>query len=243
MSKAIYGHLIVSNEQISDICRTIESLYPICDEILVVSDGTQPAIDEWLKNRVNIYNLKLFQNPFTTLKQQRQLLLDKTPVDNWVVALDADEAYSMATTKELRDCLLYKLSQKHYDTSKNDNVPLCVSVPVMNLVNDPIHYDGEGIYHAQKIFYYRGGLHWDYDQYFTHLTYKPGPLKFEEGADTTVYSITGPTSWVIKHFARLNPERLKWRATHIKDPKFGKYELRAWEKKPPKIVGLEKDKW
>ena len=238
----IYGHLIVHNE-FPDCLRAIESIYPVCDEILVVHDGTHKPMIEFLEARKDIYNMKVFYNPFTTVREQRQFLVDQTPIGNWIIALDADERYSSGITKELRNCLLNQLSQKHYNTAREGNVPLVINIPVYNLVKDITHYDGEGVYHSQKIFYYEEGLHWDYDEYFTHITYKKGPLSFDDGADTTVYSIIGPKDWVLLHYARLNPERLKWRADHIGDPKFGKYEKGAWEKEPPKIVELESNKW
>ena len=160
------------------------------------------------------------------------------------IALDADEAYSMAVSRELRECLLNKLSQKHYETSKNDNVPLVINIPVVNLIKDQIHSDDSGVYHSQKIFYYREGLSWRFDQYFCHITYdKEAPMEFGKGGDTVVYSIIGSHSWLIKHYTRLNPERLKWRAEHTNDPKFGNYETKAWEKKTPKILLLDESKW
>lgn len=239
----IFGHIVCHNEY-PDILRAIESIYPICDEILVVHDGsTQPLID-FLETRKDIYKMKVFYNPFTTVREQRQFLMEQTPIDNWVVSLDADEKYSMAVTKELRNALLWQLSKKHYETSWNDQVPLVIAIPHFNLIKDILHYDGEGIYHQQKIFYYQKGLHWDFDEYFTHLSYKPGPLSFEKGDDTTVYSITGKPEWVLLHYARLNPERLEWRSKHINDPKYGKYEEKAWEKSGNNIiVPIEENQW
>ena len=240
----IYGHLVISNEQTSDICRALESIYPICDEILVVHDGTQPETIKWLENRRAIYNLKIWENSFVTVREQRQFLVDQTPINNWMVALDADEAYSMAVTRDLRDCLLNQLGQKHYDTSKKDNVPLVINIPVVNLVQDQIHSDGAGIYHSQKIFYYTEGLHWAFDQYFCHITYdENAPMDFDKGGDTTVYSIIGKPEWILKHYARLNPERLAWRAKHVDDPQYGKYEKQAWEKSGKVLIPLEVNKW
>ena len=240
--RKIFAHIICHNE-FPDILRAIESVAPIADEVFVLHDGSHQPMIDFLEARKEIYNLKIFQNPFITLREQRQFLLDQTPINNWVVCLDADESYSMATTRELRDCLLYKLSEKHYNTAREGNVPLVINIPVLNLVKDITHFDSEGVYHSQKIFYYTKGLHWDFDSYYTHITYKKGPLNFEDGDETTVYSIIGPNTWIIKHFARLNPERLAWRAKHINDKRFGGYEVNAWEKEPPEIVELEQDKW
>lgn len=244
MSKGIWGHLVVHNESVADVCRAIESIFPVCspDPILVVHDGsTQPLID-WLEERKDIYNLRVFYNKFVTVREQRQFLLDQTPVNNWVVALDADECYSMAVTKELRNCLLNQLSQKHYETAKEGNVPLVISIPHINLVGDITHWDNSPIFHTQKIFYYEKGLHWTFADYFCHISYKKGELSFETD-ETTVYSIIGSKDWVLLHFARLSPDRLQWRAKHINDPKYGNYDSMAWEKEPPKIVELEQDKW
>lgn len=239
----IYGHLVVSNEHPADVLRAIESIFPICDEILVVGDGTNQSLEDFLEARKDIYNLKIWQNAFVTVREQRQFLINQTPVGNWVVALDADEAYSMETTRTLRDCLLNQLSQKHYDAAREGNVPLVINVPVCNLVGNPIHYDGDGVYHSQKIFFYESGLHWAFDQYFCHITYKNAPMAFEEGGDTTVYSIIGKKEWILKHYARLSPERLKWRAQHVGDPKYGKYEKDAWQKSGKTLVPLGVEKW
>ena len=238
----IYGHLIVSNEQTSDICRALESIYPICDSILVLHDGTQLATIDWLENRKEIYNLKIWENPFTTVREQRNFLLQKTPIDNWICALDADEKYSQATSRELRDCLLYKLSDKHEKTAREANMPLVINIPHINLVQDIMHWDSDAIFHSQKIFFFSEGLHFDFDEYFTHLSCKPGPLTFEKDG-TEVYSIIGPKEWALLHYARLSIERLRWRAKHVNDPKFGNYALGAWEKLPPKIILLDKSRW
>ena len=242
--KGIWGHLVVHNESVADVCRALESIFPICtpNPILMVHDGsTQPLID-WLNVRKEIYNLKIFYNKFITVREQRQFLLDKTPVNNWIVALDADEKYSMAVTKELRDCLLYKLSDKHEKTAREANMPLVINIPHINLVRDITSWDGDAVFHSQKIFLYVEGLHFSFDQYFTHISCKPGNLTFEKDG-TEVYSIIGPKEWVLLHFARLSPERLRWRAEHVNDPKFGNYASSAWEKPPAKIIPLDQSRW
>lgn len=224
----IFGHLTCHNEY-PDVLRAIESLAPACDEILVTYTGEpETELRVFLEERKYIYHLQIFDRPFTTLKDQRQFLLEQTPVDNWIISIDADEKYSQAFTNDIRKCLLEKLSGKHYDTARNANIPLVISVPHYNLINDLVHYDGDPVYHSQKVFYYEKGLHWDFDDYFTHITYLPAPQVFKEGDDTTVYSIIGPSEWTLVHYARLNPKRLEWRRAHLNDPKFGNYNQESW---------------
>lgn len=223
----IYGHLTCHNE-FPDVLRAIESIAPICDEVLVTYSGEpKTPLREFLEERKDIYKLKIFDRAFTSLRDQRQFLLEQTPLFTWVISIDADEKYSQQVTNQLREAL-HTMGQKHYDTSMHDNVPLVYSIPHYNLIEDIWHYDGDPIYHSQKIFYYRPGLHWDFDEYFTHITYKPGPLSFERGDDTTVYSLVGPKDWILIHYARLNPKRKEWRKQHYGDPRFGNYNNESW---------------
>ncbi len=242
MSKSILGHLIISNEEISDICRAIESIYPIVDEtLLVYEDKTPQATIDWLNNRKDIYKLKIFHNPFTTLREQRQFLLERTPEKNWIISLDSDEKFSQATSIALRDCLLYRISDKHYITARTAKMPLVISIPHINLVQDIMHWDGDAVFHNQKIFFFEKGLHFSFDQYFTHITYKKGQVDFKDG--TEVYSIMGPKEWCLLHYARFCPERLLWRAKHTNNPKYGNYASNAWQKLPPKIIPLDPSMW
>ena len=225
----IFGHLTTHNE-FPDVLRAIESIYPVCDEILVTYSGKKGStkLRQFLEERKDIYKMTVYDSLFVTLKEQRQFLLDRTPVDNWVVSIDADEKYSQAFANEARDCLLNKLSEKHYETARKGNIPLVISIPHYNLMNDILHYDGNPVFHNQKVFFYEKGLHWDFDDYFTHITYLPAPQKFNKDTETTVYSITGPKEWAILHYARLNPKRIAWRKTHLKDPRFGNYDKESW---------------
>ena len=117
-----------------DILRAIESLSPVCDEIFVVDGGSRDGTLEFLRERASIYKLRLFERPFDTMQKQRQFLLDKTPQDSWVIALDQDEKLSIDLERELKSILLGINEKELKDPARK--FPFICKVAHIMLVND-----------------------------------------------------------------------------------------------------------
>ena len=81
----ISGCIITYNEE-RNIRRCIESLIPICEEIVVIdsfsTDGTIQICKE--------LGVKVFQHPFIGHIEQKSFALSKC-LHDWVISLDADE--------------------------------------------------------------------------------------------------------------------------------------------------------
>lgn len=219
----VYGHIVCHNE-FPDILRAIESLYACCDEILIAYGG-KPKTDlrEFLELRKDIYRMKIYDNPFETVLKQRQLLLDKTPKNNWVVSLDPDEKFSHLFELGLKG-YISQIKPEIYSDPKR-KLPLVIPVNHYNLYGDIFHYGGEPCPHNMKAFYYDRDLeYYDTDSggFFVHITYKSNKLK---GVTLLFKPIKG---FNILHYARLCPQRLKWRKKQKGDVKTG-YTEDAWK--------------
>jgi len=220
MNYKIFGHLVCYNE-FPDILRAIESMYPFCDKIMIVYGGKPGTpLRNFLENRKDIYNLEIYDNPFTTLRNQRNFLLKKTPKNNWIAQLDPDEQFTRKLQKRIRE-YVSRIDPQLYD-DPNRKVPLIVPINHYNLYGDMLHYDGTPIYHHMKFFYYDRDLRW-YGKFHCHITYGG---KKDRGV---VYKTPIVKGFAILHYARLTPNRIKWRQKHLGDEKYGGYNKNSWQ--------------
>lgn len=236
----IYGN-ICCQDNMPDILRAIESMYPVCDEILVVDGGSKDGTLEFLKDRAEIYNLKVYKRKFDNLLNQRQFLLDKTPKNNWVVVLDPDEKFSWMFQFGFK-YYMKKIKPVFYTDPKR-NLPIVVSMNHFNLAKDIFHSDGEPVAHNQRVFYYDRDLKWfappnaDPPEYHAHICYASQPDK-DKGV---VHIMTPIKGFSILHYARLDPKKLRLRKKRLGDKKYGAYDNKAWADEDITIVKLEKE--
>jgi len=213
----IYGNLICQNA-ISEIARCIESVYPVVDEYFVLDGGSTDGTWEWLNKWKDVYHLTLFQNPYKDQGDQRNLLLSKIPKGVWVVNIDQDERLGLTIQCELRN-FIERISPAVYDDPKRI-LPLTISTICVNLVKDLNHFDNKNVNtFATKIFYNDRNINFTNGY---HTTIRYGDIELEH-----TNSLPVPRDWVIKHFAYLNPDRIK---TSFKDPK-RLYHKEEWDKK------------
>lgn len=190
-----------------DILRAVESLYSVCDEILIVDGGSVDGTLEFLKDRTTIYNLKILERSFDTIQNQRQFLLEQTPKNNWIITIDQDEMISKDLQKELRT-IIFNIREPELEDEKRKN-PYVIKVPYFTLFKDIKHYSEEDyIEIGSKIFYYDRNLEWR-NEYHCEPFY-PG---------ATIFTVDGKMlaklEWCIFHFAWLDPKRVQER---LKNP-------------------------
>ena len=231
----IYGHIVCHNEW-PDILRAIESLFVFCDKILICYGGKPDTeMRKFLEDRRDIYHLEIYDNPFKTVLEQRQLLLDHTPRNSWVACLDPDEKYSLLIMYGIRK-YLSRIDPAIYTDPKR-KVPIVVPICCHNLTGDILHYDGDGVYHYMKFFYFDKDLEWyaaDSGDFHAHIAYKS---QKDKGVN---YLLTPINGFAILHYARLCPDRLRWRRSKKGNPKFG-YTEGAWEEEILARVGLPEE--
>ena len=220
-----------------DILRAIESMYPCCDKIYIVYGGKpNTEMRKFLEERKEIYNLKIFDRPFDTALAQRQFLLEKTPKNNWIVSIDADEKLANRVSFGLRE-YISKIDPEVYSDPKR-KIPLVIPINHHNLTKDMCHYDGTPIYHYMKCFYYdRDMVNYATREggFFTSICYKSQKDK------ELVWLFPAVEGFALLHYARLNPERLRFRREHINDPRYGNYPKDAWVEGITAILELPKE--
>ena len=225
----VFGHIVCYNEM-PDILRAIESMYPFTDKIMLVYGGEPNSpLRNFLEDRKGVYNLEIFDRPFDSLRNQRNFLLDKTEKGNWIAQLDPDEQFTRTFQYRIRE-YISRVDPTLYDDPKRKS-PLVVPVNHYNLYGDILHYDGTPIWHHMKVFYYDRDLRW-YGKFHCHITYGD---KKDRGV---VYITPQIESFAILHYARLNPERVSWRQKHLGKKKYGGYDKESWREESVAMIPL-----
>ena len=221
MAPPIYGFLICQ-DGISEILRCIESVYPYIDKYYVMDGGSKDGTWELLNKYKDVYNLELYQHPYKQQGDQRNRLLAKIPKNSWIISIDQDSKLVAGDVRKFID----EIDPKIY-TDKNRHLPLTLGLGFINLVKDAGHYDSNNVITmAQNFFYNDRNLHFT-PGYHMSICY------FETEYNSNML----PTNWVIKHYAHLNPDRIK----AYEDPKERErrsYNEDEWDKKLWKITKL-----
>lgn len=216
----IVGNLICQNG-ISEIRRCIESVAPVVDEYFVCDGGSDDGTWELLNEWKDVYNLKLYQRKYDDQGKQRNFLLSKAPKDSWVVSLDQDEQLNHQMQRELRD-FIGRITPKAYDDPQR-KLPLTISVNNINLVSSLMHFDMDNVkVFATKVFYNDKNLHF-IEGYHTTICYDDSfPPEYTN-------AVPAPQSWVIKHYAYLNPERLNSHKDNKRVYNKGEFDPKSWK--------------
>lgn len=216
----IYGNLICQNG-ISEIVRCIESVAPLVDEYYVVDGFSTDGTWEWLNKWKDVYNLKLFQNKFENMAQQRNFLLEKTPKDSWVITIDQDEKLGVLAQLGIKPFIeSIELTPTPY--------PLVISIPLLNLVGDINHHEDGVCYNSNKVFYYEEGIKFA-GGYHSYLT--------KDGSKEQYFVYKCPDDWGIMHYAWLDKDRV---AKVQDDIKSGKRDYQEYKDgfKPREVLKI-----
>ena len=218
----IYGHMIVQNGM-PDILRALESINWIADKTYVVDCFSTDGTYEFLKEREKIYNLEIYQQKYTCLRDLRNWLMKKIPKDSWVIVIDADEQLTQIAKYGLKTLFDKVPQEKLLDPGRK--VPYVIAMNHFNLINDMYHYGGDPIAHFQKTFYYDRDLIWYGHPFHAHITYKSHMDNKDVGIIMHPELIEGMG---FLHYARLNPKRLEWRKKVAGKDEYGGYKKDGW---------------
>ncbi len=137
----ICGMLRIKNEQ-RWIAKVIESIQPLCDEILILDDHSTDETREICRAFAGV---TVFESPFEGLNECRDKawLLEKVMMLNpeWIVAIDGDEILSPGGQEQLRHAMKGPQS--------------CLSLRILYLWNDwqTVRTDGVyGDFHRESVF-------------------------------------------------------------------------------------------
>lgn len=224
MDTGIWGTLICQNAM-PDILRCVESVVPYVDEFYIMDGGSTDGTWEWLNKWKDVYNLTLFQHKYDDQGAQRNRLLAKIPKNVWCINIDQDEQLKAPGFREF----VSRISPELLKGIGRD-LPLTIRFRCINLVDDLYHYDEDNVRHfATKCFYNDRNLHFT-PGYHMSICY------FETEGNTN--AIPTPDDWVIKHYAYLDPVRIKQSSS---DPK-RHYNQSEWNRNNWKITEL-KEEW
>lgn len=209
--------MLICQDNISEIRRCIESVYPIVSRYYVMDGGSTDGTWELLNKYKDVYNLSLFQHSYDENGAQRNRLLQKIPKDVWVVDIDQDEAINNPMQNGFFD-FISRIDPNVYIDSER-TLPLTIHVPNLNLVQDIRHFDAENVsFFASKVLYNDRNLHFTRGY---HCTVAYGSDDIEN-----VNVLDAPETWAIYHYAYLNPDRF---VNLKKDRKSGKRDYRDSE--------------
>lgn len=231
----IYGNIVCCNE-LPDIQRLLDSLSGITDKIYIVDSGSTDGTWEWLGKVREVYGLVLFQNPWESFLAQRQWLLDQTPYPSWVISLDADEAFNLMGTMNLRNAL-HSIDDRLIKKNRQRYV-IAPEVDYYQLKDDIRHRIEYKDKRACKIFFYDENVRWKNK---SHCELQPKHLPDTQNGLLLLGLIP---SIAIKHHAFLDKEKMTKRESRIKDdPTVGQYEYDFYYKVNHKVVPLERELW
>lgn len=220
MAVKIYGMMIVQNG-IPDILRSVESVAPNVDEFYIMDGGSTDGTWEWLVKYKEVYHLTLFRHVYDEQGAQRNRLLSKIPKGVWVIDIDQDEEIKCSGVKEF----LSRISPSMIAGVDRDLV-LDLRIPCINLVDDTKHYDDNKVmFFGTKFFYNDRNLHFTPGYHMSLCYYE---------TEYNANSVLVPEDWVIKHYAYLDKDRIEKSAN---DPK-RHYDKSEWDRNNWKIVEL-----
>lgn len=218
----IYAMMVVQNGM-PDILRAIESVYYVVDKTFVLDCNSRDGTSKFLQDRKDIYNLEIYKQKYTCLKDLRNWMMKKIPKNSWVVVIDADEQLTQVTKYSLR-MMVDSIPQEELN-DPGRKVPYVIAMNHWNLIKTMYYVGGKPIYHYQKCFYYDRDLVWYGHPFHAHITYKSLLGTGDEGIVKHPAYVEG---FGFLHYARLDPKRLKWRKKVAGKANYGDYKKDGW---------------
>lgn len=166
----IFGNVITQNG-LPELVRCLDSLNKVCDKIYIVDGGSTDGTYEWLKSMKKVYNLEVYQREFDTHLKQRNFILNKTPKDSWVMALDTDESLTGYTQLKAKG-LIESVSERVY-AEAFEKKTIVISIPqwCYHLYGDQQHFDQGGFFgRVGYCFYNVGGVKWSGHDFHCKVT-------------------------------------------------------------------------
>lgn len=232
----VYGNILCYNE-LPDIQRCLDSMSGITDKIYVVDSFSTDGTWEWLNNVKDVYRLELFQRKFTTFGDQRQFLLDKTPVNSWIICIDADEAFSTTGALYLRNDIIHSIPEAEI-LEKSKNFVVCVETPYCNLKNSVRERVEYNTYRANQVFFYASNVEWVGESH-PNVWIKGNPPSHPANA---LYRC--PSEIAIKHYAFLDPKKMEARRQRKEsEPGKSDFDNDFYYKVVHKVIPLEDHLW
>lgn len=230
MRKPLYGNIIVQNRA-GEILRAVESIARICDKIYVMDGNSTDGTFEVLKSFQKAYNLELHQHPYDRMDTQRNRLLELTPKNSWVLALDSDEQLNIAAQLEIR-MTIDNLDPKVYEKEWRQ-FPISIGMPFYNLIQDLRHHtkSWDGIF-GSKLFYYDEGVRW-LKPYHCYPAYS-------DDADMKSEMLPVNPEWAIYHYACLNETRVTNARKNILSGNMD-YKIDEWDLSKRDVTPLPAD--
>lgn len=231
----VYGNILTFNA-LPDIQRCLDSVSGITDKILIVDSFSTDGTWEWLNNVKEVYNLELYQNKFISFRDQRQFLLNKTPVDSWIVALDADEAFNCMGSLNLRSVL--QTIPLEEINKQSELAVVDINLPFVNLTQDVRHRVERVNILGCRVFLYKDNVRWKNTSHsFPHLKTLP-----DEQNSYCHYD--APAEIAIKHYAFLNPTKMAERKVRKEQEKDrSEVDNNFYYKDKHKVLPLERVLW
>jgi hypothetical protein len=184
-----------------------------------------------LKSFQKAYNLEIHEYPFDRMDLQRNRLLELTPKNSWVIAIDQDEQLNHKAQKDIRETI-DSIDPGVYAKSSRI-LPVTIGMPFYNLIQDLHHHTESWIGMLnEKLFYYDEDIHF-IRPYHCHLTYE---------GETEVMMLRPPQGWALFHYALLNEERVQSAPEDIRSGKRD-YGLEEWDLSKRSVNDLSEHLW